>query len=70
MNCKTSGDAPIALQIILNESEIRKVSGLKVGGVQIEGKKKAFCELESCFFFLVIFSLIVFLCTSKMISIA
>jgi len=40
MNCKTSGDAPIALEIILNESEIRKVSGLKVGGVQIEGKKE------------------------------
>jgi hypothetical protein len=50
---------------------MRKLEALKVGGVQKEEKKKkeknTFCELES-FFFLAIFSLLFFICTSKMLS--
>jgi hypothetical protein len=45
---------------------MRKLEASKVGGVQRE-EKNAFCELES-FFFLAIFSLLLFICTVKMIS--
>jgi hypothetical protein len=31
---------PIALSIVLNEQEMRKLEALKVGGVQKEKKKK------------------------------
>jgi competence protein ComGC len=43
---------------------------LKVGRVQRGKKKKekAFCELESLISLLAIFYLLIFLCTSKMIS--
>jgi hypothetical protein len=46
-----------------------KLEALKVGGVQKE-KKEAFCELESLLSFIQFFSLLPFICTSKMISIA
>ncbi len=45
---------------------MRKLEAWKVGGVQ-RGKKTTFCDLESCFFLLA-FSLLLFICTSKMIS--
>jgi hypothetical protein len=47
------------------------LEAFKVGGVQKKEKKReAFCELESLLFFFLFFSLLLFICTSKMISIA
>jgi hypothetical protein len=49
---------------------MRKLEALKVGEVQREEKKKEkeFCELESLFCLFAVFSLLLFGCTSKMIS--
>jgi hypothetical protein len=40
MICRTLGIIPIA---------IRKLRGLKVGGIQREGKKNTFCKLKAYF---------------------
>jgi hypothetical protein len=47
---------------------MNKLWGLKVGGVQTEEKKMCVLKVRKLIFLLVIFSLLLFLCTSKMIS--
>jgi capsule polysaccharide export protein KpsE/RkpR len=54
---------------------MRTLETLQIRGVQRKGKEKekektSFCELESLFFFIAIFSLFffIFICTRKMIS--
>jgi len=52
--------------IFLGDLELRKLEALKVRGVK-KKKKKGFPSWKA-FFFLVIFSLLLFLCTLKRIS--
>jgi hypothetical protein len=50
---------------------MEKLETLKIGGVQRGGKKiekMCFVSWKACFFFLAIFSLLLFIYTSKMIS--
>ncbi len=47
---------------------MRKLEALNVRGVQREEKKKGVLWVEKILFFLAIFSLLIFICTSKMIS--
>jgi hypothetical protein len=49
---------------------MKKLEALKIRKVQKEGEKKKEARFMSwkAFFFLAIFSLLIFLCTSKMIS--